>query len=122
MSGLHTPGPLQVHGSHLYTADPERAMLAQVFNPGSSASDYPLVANARRLVACWNACDGVTTELLESNPAPFSRLREERDELLAAARLALAALPRGRFPIPADIAAQAAFDALSAACAKTEAA
>ncbi len=43
----HTPGPWQVSGSHIYTADPERAMLAQVFNPGSKASDFPLGANAR---------------------------------------------------------------------------
>ncbi len=41
-------------------------------------------ANARRIVACVNACAGVPTELLEDNPAPFSRLLEERDELLAA--------------------------------------
>ena len=41
-------------------------------------------ANARRLVACWNACANVDTELLEQYPAPFSVLREERDRLLAA--------------------------------------
>jgi hypothetical protein len=47
----HTPGPWQVHGSHIYTADPERALLAQVFNSGSKASDYPLQANARLIAA-----------------------------------------------------------------------
>jgi hypothetical protein len=47
----HTPGPWQVHCSHIYTADPERALLAQVFNPGSKASDYPLVENARLIAA-----------------------------------------------------------------------
>jgi hypothetical protein len=47
----HTPGPWQVNGSHIYTADPERALLAQVFNPGSKASDYPLVENARLIAA-----------------------------------------------------------------------
>jgi len=37
---------------------------------------------ARRLVACWNACEGVETEVLESYPAPFiSELRAQRDEL-----------------------------------------
>ncbi len=51
MSAKHTPGPWQVHGSHIYTADPERAMLAQVFNPGSKASDFPLVANASLIAA-----------------------------------------------------------------------
>lgn len=46
-----TPGPWQVHQSHIYTADPERALLAQVHNPGSRASDYPLVANARLIAS-----------------------------------------------------------------------
>jgi hypothetical protein len=90
MSAQHTQGPLQVHGSHLYTADPERAMVAQVFNPGSSASDYPLVANARRLAACWNALQGIPTSLLESVPInltstePYLALQAQRDALLAA--------------------------------------
>jgi hypothetical protein len=39
---------------------------------------------ARRLVACWNACEGVETEVLESYPAPLSELRAQRDELLEA--------------------------------------
>ncbi len=47
----HTPGPWQVHGSHIYTADPKRALLAQVYNPGNKASDYPLVANAHLMKA-----------------------------------------------------------------------
>ena len=40
-------------------------------------------ANARRIVACVNACSGVDSDLLEAYPAPFSKLREQRDELLA---------------------------------------
>lgn len=40
-------------------------------------------ANARRIVACVNACAGVDAELLENYPAPFSELRKQRDELLA---------------------------------------
>ena len=42
--------------------------------------------NARRLVACWNACEGVSTELLEK--APLDTVLKEtvaqRDELLDA--------------------------------------
>lgn len=49
--GEHTPGPWQVHGSHIYTADPERALLAQVHNPGSRRDDYPLKANAHLIAA-----------------------------------------------------------------------
>jgi hypothetical protein len=47
----HTPGPWQKHGSHIYTADPERAILAQVFNPGKRPEDYPLTENANLMAA-----------------------------------------------------------------------
>jgi hypothetical protein len=39
-------------------------------------------ANARRLAACWNACEGLSTEALEGDDAP-RKLREDRDLLLA---------------------------------------
>jgi hypothetical protein len=49
------------------------------------------MANARRLVACWNACEGISTYELErhaGDPTPvFALLTEtwaQRDELLAA--------------------------------------
>jgi len=51
MTGKATPGPWQVHGSHIYTADPDRALLAQVHNPGSKSTDFPLAANARLIAA-----------------------------------------------------------------------
>lgn len=44
-------------------------------------------ANARRLVACWNACEGIDTEYLEGDeslPHYARRLMTQRDELLAA--------------------------------------
>jgi hypothetical protein len=37
---------------------------------------------ARRLVACLNACEGISTEALEGDDAP-RKLREDRDLLLA---------------------------------------
>lgn len=46
------------------------------------------VANARRLVACWNACDGVVTEDVEaitgmdSFIVKFNEYKSQRDELL----------------------------------------
>ena len=45
-------------------------------------------ANARRIVACVNACDGVPTEVLEEGgqgtvAASMARLTEQRDKLLA---------------------------------------
>jgi hypothetical protein len=32
----HTPGPWQQHSSHVYGPDPERRLIAQFVNPGSS--------------------------------------------------------------------------------------
>ncbi|BEP44074.1 hypothetical protein [Variovorax sp. V15] len=51
-------------------------------------------ANARRLVACWNACEGVPVEVLEGNAAgglPWNvadqiEFRVERDQMLEALR------------------------------------
>ena len=43
--------------------------------------------NARHLVACWNACEGIDTEYLEGDdslPHYARRLMAQRDELLAA--------------------------------------
>lgn len=53
----HTPGPWQRHGSHIYTADPERAILAQVFNPGKRPGDYPLTENANLIAAAPEMLD-----------------------------------------------------------------
>ena len=45
-------------------------------------------ANARRLVACWNACQDVPTQVLESIGKGYGptwlQAKDERDELLAA--------------------------------------
>ena len=48
MSG-HTPGPWLRDGSHIYAPDTE--CIAQVFNPGRTAEDYPLEANASLMTA-----------------------------------------------------------------------
>jgi hypothetical protein len=52
--------------------------------------------NARRIVACVNACEGVSTEFLETladmpekNVAKYEQLLKQRDELLEAAKLGL---------------------------------
>lgn len=48
-------------------------------------------ANARRIAACWNACDGIPTAWLEGGAADILEhsiaLIKQRDELLAALRL-----------------------------------
>ena len=43
------------------------------------------IANMRRLVACWNACQDVDTETLEAHPAPFTALTKELDAYAKAA-------------------------------------
>lgn len=57
------------------------------YGPGAKAE----AADARRLVACWNAFDGLPIELIDSMPGPVSEmachacdLMTERDQLLAA--------------------------------------
>jgi hypothetical protein len=57
----HTPGPWQRHESHIYTADPERAILAQVFNPGKRPGDYPLTENANLIAAAPEMLDALET-------------------------------------------------------------
>lgn len=70
----HTNGLLHVGGGGtiIYADDGFAIANASVFHgriePASSE------ANARRLVACWNACEGVSTETLERMPLPFGKL------------------------------------------------
>lgn len=57
-------------------------------------SDEETRANARRIAACWNACDGISTDALESNgsavmgwtrtASKLIQVAKERDALLAA--------------------------------------
>lgn len=49
MSAQHTPGPWSTNCSHIYA--PDGSIIAQVHNPGSKASDYPLVANRDLMAA-----------------------------------------------------------------------
>jgi hypothetical protein len=65
--------------------DTKGRVVADVGYSGTNAGD---IANARRIVACWNACDGIDTQYLESYGLPdfaqkISDLAAQRDELLA---------------------------------------
>lgn len=64
MSG-HTPGRLKAHHDHgwLAISDDQDDLYIKVAKGMGSSVDK---ANARRLVACWNACEGFTTEHLEN--------------------------------------------------------
>lgn len=60
--------------------DADRVAIARVFDD----------EGCRRLVVCWNACEGIETELLEEIPSivgstvPYRELRQQHAELLAA--------------------------------------
>lgn len=86
------PGRLTVHESGdansyaLRSAD-GRWFVALLHN-GEAGLDQQRV-NLRRLAACWNACNGVSTEDLEVDNVRFvemlkerTTLREQRDQLL----------------------------------------
>lgn len=66
-STQHTPGKLEQHGVWIFTDVADSAAIAKleyggVDSPGFAAAK----ANARRLVAAWNACEGIDTEVLEN--------------------------------------------------------
>lgn len=82
----HTPEP--------WSIDSEESPLDYEMDYWVTSDDLDRVclavtyANARRIVACVNACDGISTECLETRLVdPFTSVRgltEQRDELLAA--------------------------------------
>ena len=119
----HTPGALRI-GIYPTT------LVSDTKGPGVPGYDSPAYggylvaesvhnANARRLAACWNACQGVDTDLLEQNPAPFSTMRAELDTALAAVatgkRLLLEEMERASTRGEQVLAAEQQRDALLAA-------
>lgn len=79
MSEQHTPGRLRVEKSTLIFANNAGGFcISQCPSPE---------ANARRLVACWNALDGISTTAIEDAERSGSiayRVITQRDELLSA--------------------------------------
>lgn len=70
----HTKGLLRVGHSGAVVADhpvPEISGSDAVeYYGGHLVAESVTAANARRLAACWNACDGFTTEELEAHTGP----------------------------------------------------
>ena len=84
----HTPGPLlepvPYGATHFEIQGDE---------PRRHIARLPMLADARRIVACWNACEGIPIDALEGNTAfptlaeliaERDRLREINAELIAA--------------------------------------
>ena len=92
MSEKHTPGHLILeHGADIVTFEDGR--IIDVASAYCHAIDGRSEANAERLVACWNACQGIDTADLKSGSVSIiqklhddvaQRVLEQRDELLAA--------------------------------------
>ena len=92
----HTTGRIRYDGAGDLVTVPggEEVATTYIYSDGLTHHE-----NGRRLVACWNACDGITTERLEDLGKPLlghligcderaARMVKERDELLTALRVA----------------------------------
>ena len=98
----HTTGKLTFRGFSIYAADGKTPVADTCLNASVAQHD---VANARRLVACWNACEGVPLDEVENLAnigglnaltveagrayADADALKAQRDELLAATQYLL---------------------------------
>ena len=92
----HIPGRLTVRGGYSIYADDGKTPVADTCLTNSVPDNDE--ANARRLVACWNACEGISTHALEvvvgmgasvgdkiaALETSERELMDQRDELLAA--------------------------------------
>lgn len=97
--GTHTPEPWHVGKGRsaeiVYAQDGWAVANATVFHARHATHDAAIDhqhANARRIVACVNACAGLSTSALESYPGMFLRIvetAEQRDEFAEALRNAM---------------------------------
>lgn len=74
MSAQHTQGRLHVGDGNnarriIYDERGWAVADAKLFHARRQESED--IENARRLVACWNACEGVSTDDLEAMPAAY---------------------------------------------------
>lgn len=85
MSDKHTQGRLIARGGYSIYADDGKTPVADTCLTNSVPGNDE--ANARRLVACWNACEGLPTAWIEGGAADIlehaKSLKSQRDELLA---------------------------------------
>ncbi len=116
MTAKHTPAPWVVNtaGSakkgepfritEIYVYAPntqdDTAICADVIDPVTQA---PSEANARRIVACVNACEGIPTARLEAGSADVlaysMELHKQRDELLEALKNLVGLAKLGAAPL-----------------------
>lgn len=89
----HATGRIKAKGTKLIVG--RYQMAASITSAGLEGSiidqQATAQANARRLAACWNACDGISTENLEIN-VPVLELAQRYNTALKALKKAIAAL------------------------------
>lgn len=87
MTAKHTQGLLAINPiqpNQIATADAS----SEIARATIRNDHRETIGNARRIVACWNACDGISTENLEDNQsikdlaANYNAVIHQRDELL----------------------------------------
>jgi hypothetical protein len=90
MSEQHTPGRL-----HAFTTYADHELRDEAGNFVAVVHRYGIPGNARRLAACWNACEGLSTESLERSDV-LSAMNQrhlmvsiQRDDVLAALKAVL---------------------------------
>ena len=98
MSEQHTQGRLHVAGQDKVQIRSDKHQIAKAWSFAGKTGQE----NARRLVACWNACEGISTDELETTggaavgwtrtASKLIHATTQRDELLAALKLARGAL------------------------------
>lgn len=93
----HTPGPWHIVEGRTYGSlevFSEDTAIAEIWRRGNASLE---MANARRIVACINACEGFSTEELDganlfadsiASDAEIIALKKQRDELLEAVQYA----------------------------------
>ena len=88
MSAQHTSGWLAHRAGRIFSAERENVTIANIAR--TFDGDYS-ETNGRRLVACWNACDGIRTEALEQRAHllkayddQLAIVTAQRDELVRA--------------------------------------
>ena len=86
----HTKAPWMFDGKVVYALNKKGVNVFSAFVQDGETDEDELKANARRIVACVNVCEGISTENLEYNlpvkelAQQYNEVIRQRDELLAA--------------------------------------
>ena len=80
----HTKAPWLFDGKVVYALNEKWVNIFSAFVQDGKTGEDELKANARRIVACVNACEGISTETLEQGSTLAKITKSASDELAAA--------------------------------------